>query len=480
MRFLTLAHRWMGVFLCLFFACWFVSGAILIYHPFPSLSQSDRVSRSPHIDLSGITISPKEAVQIVGGDELDRLRLIDLEGRPAYVLQGFKNDVRTIDANNGNLINLLNKDVAGKIAEKFSEITTSKVEGPLDYDQWIVPNRYDPYRPFYRVSLNDKDGSVIYVSARTGKVLQKTERSERTWNYIGAITHWIYPTFLRKNWELWDQVVWWISLLGVITTFAGLWLGIIRLRTFTNKIKKNTASPFNGWLRVHHLLGLFAGIFVFTWIFSGWLSMDHGRLFSKPDPRINQIKNFRSISIAEATANVSIEAIKSLGKFSEGEIFAMGGKTYFMTRNATEQKLYEPLNSNFPSAIKFKEIEVVNAVKEAWPSSEIQSTERLEEADTYGKLRERSLPSNTLRVILADSLQTWVHVDMESGKIVSIMDKSRRQYRWLFNGLHSLDFPGLANHRPAWDVVIFLLLGIGFLFCVTGIVVGMKRLFSNG
>ena len=68
---------------------------------------------------------------------------------------------------------------------------------------------------------------------------------------------------------------------------------------------------------------------------------------------------------------------------------------------------------------------------------------------------------------------------MESGQIVSVMDRGRRVYRWLFNGLHSLDFPGLANHRPAWDVVIFLLLSIGFLFCVTGIVVGMKRLFSN-
>jgi hypothetical protein len=479
MRFLTLAHRWMGVVLCLFFACWFISGAILIYHPFPSLSQSDRLARSSHIDLSQINVSPKEAVQIAGSNELDRLRLIDLEGRPVYVLHGFDNDIQTVDAKSGELISLLQKKVARKIAEKFSEIAALKVEGPLDYDQWIVPNRYDFYRPFYRVSLRDVNETVLYVSARTGEVLQKTEWSERAWNYIGAVTHWIYPTALRKNWVLWDQVVWWLSFSGVVTTLAGLRLGIIRLRGFAGGKTKDTVSPFNGWLRVHHILGLFAGLFVLTWIFSGWLSMDHGRLFSKPNPKPDQVKKFRSISMAQATENVSLEALKSLDGFSEGEFFAMGGKTFVITQNAKEQKLFEPFNSNFLSSVKIEEIEVVNAVMEAWPSSKIQATERPGESDVYGKLREGSFPPNTLRVVLADPLQTWVHVDMDSGQIISVMDRSRRQYRWLFNGLHSLDFPGLANHRPAWDILIFLLLGLGFLFSITGVVIGMKRLFSN-
>jgi uncharacterized iron-regulated membrane protein len=479
MHFLTLAHRWMGVILCLFFACWFISGAVLIYHPFPSLSESDRLARSSHVDLSQINVSPKEAVQIAGGNELDRLRLIDLEGRPVYVLHDFDNDIQTVDAKSGMLIDFLKKDDASKISEKFSKIAVLNVEGPLDHDQWIVPNRYDPYRPFYRVSLKDENETILYVSARTGEVLQKTEWSERGWNYIGAVTHWIYPTILRKNWALWDQAVWWLSLLGVITAVAGLWLGIIRFRGSASGKIKDTISPFNGWLRAHHILGLLAGIFVLTWIFSGWLSMDHGRIFSKPNPKPDQVKKFRSISIAQAVENVSIEALKSLDDFSEGEIFAMGGKTFITTRNAKEQKLFEPNNSNFLSSVKIKENEVVNAVKEAWTSSKIQSTERSGESDIYGNLREGSLPSNTLRVILEDPLQTWVHVDMDSGQIVSVMDRSRRQYRWLFNGLHSLDFPGLANHRPVWDVLIFLLLGLGFLFCITGVVIGMKRLFRT-
>ena len=82
MRFLTLAHRWMGVVLCLFFAAWFLSGAVLIYHPFPSLSQTDRLSQSSDVDLQKIVIPPFEVFKSTENVKFDRLRLIDLEGKP--------------------------------------------------------------------------------------------------------------------------------------------------------------------------------------------------------------------------------------------------------------------------------------------------------------------------------------------------------------------------------------------------------------
>jgi hypothetical protein len=33
--------------------------------------------------------------------------------------------------------------------------------------------------------------------------------------------------------------------------------------------------------------------------------------------------------------------------------------------------------------------------------------------------------------------------------------------RWLYRGLHSLDFPWLYNHRPAWDIVVITLMLAG-------------------
>lgn len=475
MRFLALAHRWTGIILCLFFAAWFLSGAVLIYHPFPSLSQSDRLAASSHIDLAQIRISPQQAVRFSGDVELDRLRIIERDGRPVYVLHRIENKIFVLDALDGKPSPLIQESVADKIAEKFSELPVLKIEGPINYDQWVVPNRYDPYRPFYRVSLNDENNTILYVSARTGEILQKTESEQRAWNYLGAVIHWIYPAILRKNWILWDQVVWWLSLSAVLTTVAGLVLGITNLRGPKNQM----GSPYKGWLRFHHYLGLSTGVFVFAWIFSGWLSMDHGRIFSKPNPEPGQIKRFRSLSINQAAETISLEALQSLGSFPEIEIFAIGGKSFVMTQNSMEKKLFKPLNAKslIPAAIP--DSELVDAVQIAWSGARLQSTENPKESDVYGNLREGPLPPNTLRVILDNPEKTWVHVDRESGQIVSVMDRSRRQYRWLFNGLHSLDFPGLANRRPVWDILIIFLLGLGFIFSLTSVVIGAKRLFKH-
>ena len=476
MRFLTLAHRWMGVVLCLFFAAWFLSGAVLIYHPFPSLSQTDRLSHSSDVDLQKIVIPPFEVFKSTENVKFDRLRLIDLEDKPVYVLHSLSGGIKTVNASDGKLVSPLLKISAGRIAEKFSGSSTLNVEGPLNYDQWIVPNRYDSYRPFFRVSMHDEMKTVLYVSAQTGEVLQKTEGKERAWNYIGAVVHWIYPTILRSNWPLWDQVVWWLSLAGLVTTLIGLLLGVMRSRGRKNEDRMGICSPFKAWLRVHHVLGVFVGVIVLTWIFSGWLSMDHGRIFSKQNPDASQIKEYRALSLEQAVKPISLEALKVLRNFVEVEFVSVGGQNFILASNSKGLKLFKPVNLKSFSQYKLTELEINRAVQKAWPGVGIKSTLRPTETDIYGHLREGSLPKNTLRVILDDASQTWIHIDMDSGQIVSVMDRGRRVYRWLFNGLHSLDFPGLVNHRPLWDFLILILLTLGFFFSLTGVVVGWKRL----
>ena len=84
--------------------------------------------------------------------------------------------------------------------------------------------------------------------------------------------------------------------------------------------------------------------------------------------------------------------------------------------------------------------------------------------------------SGTIRVELSDPGESWFHVDPRSGQVISVVDRSRRVYRWLYNGLHSLDIPGLVNRRPLWDAVMLALLLAGFVASVTGVVIGLKRL----
>ena len=280
-RWLAWLHRWAGVALCLLFAMWFVSGAVLHFVGFPTLTFEEQVAHAQALDLSRFRVTPAAALDRM--PNAVRLRLISIAGRPVYVGQAATGPAVAVAADTGRRIKSIGATVASSIAQIFGDAPAVNVKGPISYDQWIVDQRFDPYRPFYRVTLNDAERTNLYVSSRTGEVLQRTRFRERVWNWTGAILHWIYFTPLRSHWSAWDQVVWWISLAALFSSAIGTLLGVVRFAS--NRLAgRKSMSPFRGWMRWHHIIGLFASVIVIGWIGSGWLSMDHGRLFSKSTP----------------------------------------------------------------------------------------------------------------------------------------------------------------------------------------------------
>ena len=156
--------------------------------------------------------------------------------------------------------------------------------------------------------------------------MQQTNKMQRAWNYVGAVVHWIYPTFIRKDWALWDQLVWWLSLLGIIGASAGMTLGVQRWRSASQRGSKGPVSPFSGWLGWHHKIGLVFGVVVLLWIFSGWLSMDHGRLFSVPDPTATQISDVRGMTLTQALGQIQAEDLVQFAGAKEIEITAFNAQ----------------------------------------------------------------------------------------------------------------------------------------------------------
>lgn len=84
-----------------------------------------------------------------------------------------------------------------------------------------------------------------------------------------------------------------------------------------------------------------------------------------------------------------------------------------------------------------------------------------------------------LRIRFDDPAKTWLHIDPASGVIVEKIDASRRLYRWLFNGLHRLDFPFLAGRPTLRQTCIVVLCALGFVFSVTGAVIAYRRLVRD-
>jgi hypothetical protein len=90
--------------------------------------------------------------------------------------------------------------------------------------------------------------------------------------------------------------------------------------------------------------------------------------------------------------------------------------------------------------------------------------------------RDGDHPLPVLFVRIAGEDDTGYYIDPSTAEIVGYRDPSGWFTRWLYHGLHSLNFPWLYNHRPAWDIVVLLLLAGGTTLCVTSAIIAWKLL----
>ena len=445
---------------------WFFSGIVMMYVPFPSVSDEERLTYMSPIDTKALSTTPASAVAECGEAEITGLRLIAFNGRPAYICHFVEPKLKVMYADDGALANPLRHEAVRRLVRRETDETIEAVV-EVDYDQWTVHQKFDAHRPLYRIELANSEGTHFYISSRTGELVQRTTSSQRFWNYIGSVPHWIYPTLLRKNWALWDALVWWLSLFGILTAVIGVYLGGVHWLRVRRSLKK-VISPFRSWMKWHHILGLVTGLFVVSWIVSGWLSMDHGRLFSTANPSLQQVSAVSGGSFGEVTSRANIADLREHTAAVEFSFHAFGGAAIVVSKNqqgAISAPMLEPGL-------------VANVVAGAFPGISVKRWRVVPPNDSYAKLREGSLPLGTVRVEMSDSSKTWVHIDGRSGEILSVLDQSRRVYRWLYNGMHSLDIPGLVDTRPLWDILMLVLLLSGFSASTTGIVIGVKRVFA--
>jgi uncharacterized iron-regulated membrane protein len=474
-------HRWSGIFVCLLFAMWFASGAVLIFVPFPSLSAGELHERAEALDLGRLRVSPSQVVRSVPG--ASRLKLASVLGEPVY-LAGFPQPMhmnarrtvvaiapRAISGETGRHFGPITAAQAAKVAAGFGRTAAIKVTGPLRYDQWIISDSFDRYRPFFKVALDDAQATEVYVSAVTGQPVQVTTRSQRFWAWTGAVLHWIYFPPVRRSFAFWDGLVWWVSLFALLSASAGVWLGIYR--TMQSVSKKGRISFFRSWLKWHHTIGVFAFLFVLTWTFSGWLSMDHGYWFSQGAASESEIAAFRGAPLSSIASGLSLSDLKALAPASEIDFEAVNGHPFLLAFGSGGRPRIQWTRLH-RTDVRLPESELAQAVATAWPGTLITYRGPVSRSSIY--YDSEDLYPNTVRFDLGASHKTNVYVDYVSGSIVAVVDGSRRAYAWLFYGLHTLKVPGLILHPLLREALELLLLGSGFALSITGIYLGYRRL----
>lgn len=98
-----------------------------------------------------------------------------------------------------------------------------------------------------------------------------------------------------------------------------------------------------------------------------------------------------------------------------------------------------------------------------------------EDAYYYGHHEPVALPA--YRVELADGVRFYL--DPASGQVLAHVDGAERGSRWLFEGLHRLDFVRGLDRGPGWAAAMTLLLIFAGAGVAAGVWLGWRRVRSD-
>jgi hypothetical protein len=503
-KLLVYVHRWLGIAGCLLFAAWFVSGIVMMYARMPGMANEERLARAPALDLSTVKLTPAEAAASFGLTD-DRIQLGMAKGRPVYRF-GTGSSQTIVYADNGDFFEGVDRGEAEAVARRYAP----GYAGPFRYeaymrepDQWTL--QAGAVMPFHRFALDDEEATRLYVSEVTGDVELRTTASERFWGYLGPVLHWVYFTPLRRTGSTWYEFVVWSSIIGCVMCVTGLVWGLWRFSPGSRfRLKRvPSATPYAGWMKWHHYAGLLFGVVTLTWTYSGLLSMGPFNWFASPPPSAEQRAassggDLRIEQLTIASMRAAVEAVERAFPVKELEVLQFRGEPFWVayrapSRDEAAQWMHAglvprapkpPLEHLYVSAVhpengtfsKFPDDAMVEIARAAMPDVEVQDAVWLQEYDGYYYDPRGSRPLPVLRVRYADEHGTWLYLDPRRGGIVQRSVATTRLRRWLYQGLHSLDFPAIYFRRPLWDIVVIVLSIGGTALSVTTLLPAWRRL----
>jgi hypothetical protein len=368
-----------------------------------------------------------------------------------------------------------------------------------DADQWTFAVR--SLMPMHRINAGDAAGTVLYVSDLTGQAEMKGTREQRVWGFLGAVLHWIYFTPLRRNSPLWNNVIVWGSVVGCLMCLSGLVWGLWRFsaRGIYRLKRVRSHTPYAGWMAWHHYAGLFFGLVTFTWILSGLLSMvpfdwspgagptRDQRFAVAGGPLRIELVTLDRLRIAAAVLAEAFTPRELDVRQFQGEVVVRAYRAgplqverwsspYFERQPPPEHRLVSLTAPDRGLFVRFADDAMLAAGRQAMSQASVRDARWIHEYDSYYYDRHGSQRLPALRLEFDDAERTLLYLDPYAGAVVLTHGRRSRLERWLYNGLHSLDFPGLYDRRPLWDIVVVALSIGGLVLSATTVIPALRRL----
>lgn len=483
-KWLQMTHRYLALVLNLGFLSWFLSGFVMMYRDFPALNLDRSLALHRPLSSEAIRLSPQRAMESSGLEApLLSVRVDMVSNRPVYRFQNMQGQTGTVYADTGEPL-VMDAALARRIATECLQqpASVAGVEQMTERDQWTPSADYMEHMPMYRVQMNDAARTVLYVSSPTGEIVQMLNAQDKFWAWLGPIPHWMYFRDLRIRSNLWRQVVLWGSALGVVVCLTGILQGIIR---YERRKRFPAFSPYSKWwFRWHHYTGFIFGIFVLTWVFSGLLSMNPLRWV--PERSLSDQENIQwqgsalDLQTLERSPAQAVEILSAgHGPIRELCLKEFQAHPCYLAYFSEAKTLLLPADTAASEPlIRFSEAELLAAVASINPAP-IAEHRLLTEYDAYYYAKFKDQPLPVFRVKMKDASETWYYIDPRTGSVVDKYQTLSRLNRWVYHGLHSLDFPQIYFQRPLWDVIVILLMTGGLSVSLTGVILFIRWMKRN-
>lgn len=475
-RVVVITHRYLGVAVGALMAMWFVSGVVMMYVGFPRIDEGQRtrtlapISWQTCCDFGDRLIPADETTLHAQIENLAGIPVLRLQrpGRPDISLDLAHGARMRIDEEQAQAIA---REAAPRIIGRPAQVLGSE---HVETDQWTV-GRLVRDRPFYRVAFDDPADTVLYVSGTAGQIVHWTTATQRFWNWLGTIPHFLYFVELRRYPVLWSQIVIWSSVLGVFLVVLGLYLAIAQFRGGPG----NALSPYHGWFCWHHVLGLVFGLVTLTWVASGLISMNPWGFLERA-PGDGGGARVQGAPLRWSTVRSSLDAVRTHPAIANAvslRTAPLDGRLYWLaTRNdGTALRLDAAGNIAVATVADLAQA----AARIAGPVAIVEQGLIDEEDFYYFRQARANFALPVYRIILGDAERTRYYLDASSGTLLQRVDRNARWYRWLFGGLHRIDFAAWLRSRPLWDIVVLTLMLGGLGVAATGLYLAIRRVLGD-
>lgn len=466
-------HRTLGQVLSVLFVLWFLSGFVMIYHNFPRITESERYHGLATCDTSACATADS-LLRLLPAGRLTALALTtDGHGgvRLTYTSDG---QTRTIGAHTTAEGRVAYDEIL-RYATRLNPAPILRVDTVRHLDRWLTYDRNLDDLPAYR--FHYADASELYVSSRTGEGVQHSTRTDRFWAWIGAIPHWIYLFNLRHYTGLWRNTVIILSGVGALMCLFGLIVGV-RMIVRQWRQRRRLGSPYRRPLyRWHHVLGLFFGLFVFTFAFSGMMSLQKVPqwLIRTHAPDLAVAASDRSLPLAPADYPLDYRQLLSAynGQVQKIAWCGFGRRPYYRVVVSDSALCVDAATPDVrPLSLTAGEVE--GFVRDLLPESHVQAT-LLRDYDDYYIHKRMQLPLPVYRLMADDPDRSSFYINPQTAE-VRYFNANTRARKWTYQALHSFSVKWILDRPVLWHVLMFGSMVGGTIVSLTGLWLLLRRL----